>query len=43
MAQLEDAQDTEWEEPSAGDGLRLGSIDEQAAEVESFLRDHPRD
>ena len=51
VAQLEDAQDTEWsesdEEGSDGapgrDGLRLGSIDELAAEVERFLRDHPRE
>lgn len=43
VAQLEDAQDTEWDEPSSPDGLRLGSIDELAAEVETFLRDHPRD
>ena len=43
VAQLEDAQDTEWSEPTGGDGLRLGSIDELAAEVERFLRDHPRE
>ncbi len=43
VAQLEDAQDNEWEEPSAPDGLRLGSIDELAAEVENFLREHHRD
>ncbi|MBV9660465.1 MAG: PAC2 family protein [Acidimicrobiales bacterium] len=43
VAQLEDAEDTEWDGDGSGDGLRLGSIDELAAEVERFLRDHPRD
>jgi predicted ATP-grasp superfamily ATP-dependent carboligase len=43
VAQLEDAEDTDWEDTAGGDGLRLGSIDELAAEVERFLRDHPRD
>lgn len=43
VAQLEDADDTDWDDAIAGDGLRLGSIDELAAEVERFLRDHPRD
>ncbi|HET6964091.1 MAG TPA: PAC2 family protein [Acidimicrobiales bacterium] len=42
VAQLEESSDIDWDEPSARDGLRLGSIDELAAEVERFLRDHPR-
>lgn len=40
VAQLEDAQDTDWSEPAETSGLRLGGIDELAAEVERFLRDH---
>jgi predicted ATP-grasp superfamily ATP-dependent carboligase len=45
VAQLEDAEDTGWEDvdPSGPPRLQLGSIDELAAEVERFLRDHPRD
>ena len=42
VASLEETTDSDWNEPVAGDGLRLGSIDELAAEVERFLRDHPR-
>jgi predicted ATP-grasp superfamily ATP-dependent carboligase len=45
VAQLEDAEDTGWGEvdSSAPAGLQLGSIDELAAEVERYLRDHPRE
>jgi proteasome assembly chaperone (PAC2) family protein len=43
VAQLEESSDTEWPEPVAGDGLRLVNVDELAAEVERFLRDHHRD
>ena len=45
VAQLEEAQDSEWDEAPAiaADGIRLGSVDELAAEVERFLRNHPRD
>ena len=45
VAQLEDAEDTGWDDvdPSGPPRLQLGSIDELAAEVERFLRDHPRD
>lgn len=42
VAQLEESSDSDWTEPAAGDGLRIGNIDELAAEVERFLRDHPR-
>lgn len=43
VAQLEETSDTDWPETSdAPDGLRIGSIDELAAEVERFLRDHPQ-
>jgi predicted ATP-grasp superfamily ATP-dependent carboligase len=42
VAQLEESSDEEWPEPAGADGLRLGNIDELAAEVERFLRDHPR-
>jgi predicted ATP-grasp superfamily ATP-dependent carboligase len=42
VAQLEESSDTDWTEPEAGETLRLGNIDELAAEVERFLRDHPR-
>ena len=42
VAQLEESSDDDWTEPAAGDGLRIGNIDELAAEVERFLRDHPR-
>lgn len=41
VASLEETSDSDWPEPSAEEGLRLGSIDELAAEVERFLRDHP--
>lgn len=43
VAHLEDAQDTEWSEADPGNGLALAGIDELAAEVERFLRDHPRE
>jgi predicted ATP-grasp superfamily ATP-dependent carboligase len=44
VAQLEDAEDTDWlEDGSADSGLSLGNIDELAAEVERFLREHPRE
>jgi predicted ATP-grasp superfamily ATP-dependent carboligase len=44
VAQLEDADDTDWAEQGSGDGeLRLGNIEELAAEVERFLREHPRE
>ena len=42
VAQLEETSDSDWDEPTARDGIRLGSVDELAAEVERFLRDHPR-
>ncbi len=42
VAQLEESSDTEVPESAAVDGLRLGSVDELAAEVERFLRDHHR-
>lgn len=42
VASLEETSDSDWTEPSAGESLRLGSIDELASEVERFLRDHPR-
>lgn len=42
VASLEESSDSEWTEPDAVEGLRLGSIDELAAEVERFLRDHHR-
>lgn len=48
VAQLEESSDTDWPdspttgEGAAGDGLRIGSIDELADEVERFLRDHPQ-
>lgn len=42
VASLEETSDTEWSEPTGADGLRPGSGDELAAEVERFLRDHPR-
>ena len=44
VAQLEESNDSSWELPG-GDGLGPGvsaSIDELAAEVERFLRDHPQ-
>lgn len=40
VASLEETSDSDWPEPAGSDGLRLGSIDELAAEVERFLRDH---
>lgn len=43
VAQLEDSSDHEWSEEGVPEGLRLGSIDELAAEVERFLRDHHSD
>jgi predicted ATP-grasp superfamily ATP-dependent carboligase len=44
VAQLEDAEDTDWlEEGPADGGLPIGNIDELAAEVERFLREHPRE
>jgi predicted ATP-grasp superfamily ATP-dependent carboligase len=44
VAQLEDAEDDETDQTlEPGDRLRLGNIDELAAEVERFLREHPRD
>ena len=45
VAQLEDAEDTERDQaaPVGGDRLHVGNIDELAAEVERFLREHPRD
>ncbi|HWE55712.1 MAG TPA: PAC2 family protein [Acidimicrobiales bacterium] len=43
VAQLEETSETDWPEASElPDGLRIGSIDELAAEVERFLRDHPQ-
>lgn len=42
VAQLEDAQDEGWGE-DAPEPLGLGSVDELTAEVERFLRDHPRE
>ncbi len=42
VAQLEESSDSDEPEPAGPDGLRLGSIDELAAEVERFLREHPR-
>jgi predicted ATP-grasp superfamily ATP-dependent carboligase len=44
VAQLEDAEDVDWDGEGRGEGeLRLGNIDELAAEVERFLREHPRE
>lgn len=40
VASLEETNDSDWSEPSPGDGLRLGGIEELASEVERFLRDH---
>jgi predicted ATP-grasp superfamily ATP-dependent carboligase len=42
VASLEEATDSDWTEPDAPDGLGLGAVDELAAEVERFLREHPR-
>ena len=42
VAQLEESSDSDWPEDGKSEGLRLGSIDELAAEVERFLREHPR-
>ena len=45
VAQLEETIDSHWEAPSSGDGFGpeiAGRIDELAAEVERFLRDHPQ-
>ena len=45
VAQLEETTDTSWEAPGSTDGFgpeMTGSIDELAAEVERFLRDHPQ-
>jgi predicted ATP-grasp superfamily ATP-dependent carboligase len=43
VAQLEDASDTDWDDPESAPGLGLGSVDELHAEVERFLRDHPHE
>jgi predicted ATP-grasp superfamily ATP-dependent carboligase len=43
VAQLEDAEDTDWTDTPPIEGLTAGNIDELAAEVERFLRDHPRE
>jgi proteasome assembly chaperone (PAC2) family protein len=44
VAQLEDADDVEWGNTEAEiGGLRVGDVEQLAAEVERFLRDHPRD
>lgn len=45
VARLEEAQDSGWDEPdpSIPGSIGLGNIDELAAEVERFLRNHPRD
>jgi hypothetical protein len=41
VAELEDAEDSESDSSETGaDGLRLGNIDELAADVERFLREH---
>ena len=45
VAQLEEATDTSWDAPGQSDrfGSEItGTIDELAAEVERFLRDHPQ-
>ena len=45
VAQLEETLDSSWGTPDSADGLGPGtdsSIDELAAEVERFLRDHPQ-
>jgi predicted ATP-grasp superfamily ATP-dependent carboligase len=42
VAQLEETSDTDWPDAELADGLGLGSIDELAAQVERFLREHPR-
>ena len=41
VAQLEDAEDTDWDDSPPTQGLHLAGVDELAAEVERFLRDHP--
>ncbi len=42
VAQLEDAEDTDWDEAPAV-SLPTGDIEELTDEVERFLRDHPRE
>jgi predicted ATP-grasp superfamily ATP-dependent carboligase len=42
VAQLEESSDHDWPDADLPDGLRIGSIEELAAQVERFLREHPR-
>jgi predicted ATP-grasp superfamily ATP-dependent carboligase len=42
VAQLEESSDTDWPDPAGTEAMPIGSIDELAAEVERFLRDHHR-
>jgi predicted ATP-grasp superfamily ATP-dependent carboligase len=41
VAQLEDAEDTGWDDLQPIDGRPLATVDDLAAEAERFLRDHP--
>ena len=46
VAQLEDADDTDWDDAASAhpaEGLRIASAEDLAAEAERFLRDHPQE